>query len=98
MTIQKSKDNDSLIFSLAGRLDTTTAPMLEGELNTSLADISSLVLDFESLEYVSSAGLRVIMAAYKSMKDKGQMKIIHVNEVIREIFDVTGFSRVLTIE
>ncbi len=98
MTIQKNRDNDALTFVLEGRLDTTTAPMLEGELGTSLDGIGSLILDFSNLEYVSSAGLRVIMAAYKAMKGKGAMKITHVNEVIREIFDVTGFSRVLNIE
>ena len=97
MTIQKTKENENLTISLEGRLDTTTAPMLEDEMEHALDDVKSLTLNFEKLEYVSSAGLRVIMAAYKAMKGKGDMKITGVNEVIMEIFDVTGFSKVLTI-
>lgn len=97
MTIQKTKENENLTISLEGRLDTTTAPMLEDEMEHALNDVKSLTLNFEKLEYVSSAGLRVIMAAYKAMKGKGDMKITGVNEVIMEIFDVTGFSKVLTI-
>ena len=97
MTIQKTKENENLTISLEGRLDTTTAPMLEDEMEHALNDVKSLTLNFEKLEYVSSAGLRVIMAAYKAMKGKGDMKITGVNEVIMEIFNVTGFSKVLTI-
>ena len=87
-----------MVIELTGRLDTITAPKLDTFIHSSLEGINELCIDIEKLEYISSAGLRVIMAAYKAMKGKGAMKITHVNEVIREIFDVTGFSRVLNIE
>ncbi len=98
MTITKTKQDSVLTVQLEGRLDTITAPQLEKELQDSLTDIKSLVLDFEKLDYISSAGLRVLLSAQKVMNRQGEMKVIHVNETIREIFEVTGFTDILTIE
>ena len=98
MTIEKIKTNEQLTVLLEGRLDTSTAPLLEGELRNSLDDIQCLVLDLEKLEYLSSAGLRVVLAAQKRMSKQGQMLLKHVPEVIMEIFEVTGFVDILTIE
>lgn len=83
---------------MAGRLDTTTAPMLETELKRSIGGVESLVLDFEALEYLSSAGLRVLLAAQKVMNRQGKMTVKNVNETIAEVFEITGFSDILTIE
>ena len=83
---------------LTGRLDTTTAPQLEGELKNGLDGVESLVLDFKELEYLSSAGLRILLAAQKTMNKQGKMVIRNVNEVIQEVFEVTGFADILTIE
>ena len=98
MDINKSVEGKTLTIALTGRLDTTTAPQLEAELRDSLAGINSLVLDFKALEYLSSAGLRVILAAQKTMNRQGTMVIRNVNETIMEVFEVTGFSDILTIE
>ena len=98
LNINKKMEGDTLHVTLEGRLDTTTSPQLEGELKSDLEDAAALVLDFEKLEYISSAGLRVLLSAQKVMNRQGTMKVIHVGEVIREIFDVTGFSDILTIE
>ena len=98
MTIQKMENGSELTVVLAGRLDTTTAPQLEGELKKSLNGVENLILDFAELEYLSSAGLRVLLGAQKVMNKQGEMIIRNVNETITEIFDVTGFSDVLTIE
>ena len=98
LNINKTIENGKALFALAGRLDTTTAPELEKELRGSLAGVSELVLDFAGLEYISSAGLRVLLAAQKIMNCKGEMKIKNVNETIMEIFEVTGFSGILMIE
>ena len=98
LNIEKSKEGSALVVSLLGRLDTTTAPLLEGELKDSLGGITVLTLNMEKLEYISSAGLRVLLSAQKVMNTQGEMKIIHVNETIMEIFEVTGFSDILTIE
>jgi len=99
MTITKTQNGNILTINIAGRLDTTTAPELESELETVVSsDIKDLVLDFEALEYISSAGLRVILKTQKAMNSKGSMKLIHVNEVIMEVFDITGFVDILTIE
>ncbi len=98
LNIMKSIENGKAIFSLAGRLDTVTAPELEKALKAELDGVKELVLDFEKLEYVSSAGLRVLLSTQKIMAKQGEMKLCHVNETIREIFDVTGFSDILTIE
>lgn len=98
MTIDKTQDGDQLTIALVGRLDTTTAPELEAEVKGSLEGVSKLVFDFEKLEYISSAGLRVLLSAQKLMMKQGSMVIKNVNETINEIFDVTGFSDILTIE
>lgn len=83
---------------LSGRLDTVTAPQLEAELEKILSNSDTLVLDMANLEYISSAGLRVILKAQKVMNTKGTMKLIHVGESIMEVFDITGFSDFLNIE
>jgi anti-sigma B factor antagonist len=98
MTIQKTRNETALTIALSGRLDTVTAPELEAVLNDALADVSELTFDFEKLDYISSAGLRVLLSAQKTMNRQGTMKVIHVNEMILEIFEVTGFSDILTIE
>ena len=98
MTIEKTKNGSSLTLTLAGRLDTTTAPELDAVVDSSLADVQGLILDMEALEYISSAGLRVILKAQKIMNAKGFMKLIHVNDTIMEVFDITGFVDILTIE
>ena len=99
MTIKKTVDGDKLVLDLEGRLDTTTAPQLENELKVSLYDIKELTLDMENLEYLSSAGLRVLLAAQKQMKkQQGNMVIVNVNEIIMEVFEVTGFVDIITIK
>ena len=98
MNISKMVSGTVLNISLEGRLDTTTAPQLEGEVKGALTGVTELVLDFSQLEYLSSAGLRVILAAQKIMNKQGKMVIRHVNETIQEVFEVTGFSDILTIE
>ncbi len=98
LNITKAIENEKAVFSLEGRLDTVTAPELEKELKEALDGVSALTLDFEKLEYISSAGLRVLLSAQKVMSKKGEMKIVHVNDTIMEIFEVTGFSDILTIE
>lgn len=98
MNIYKTETPTGLNISLEGRLDTTTAPQLEAELKHSLGDVTNLVLDFQKLEYLSSAGLRVILAAQKTMNKQGKMVIRNVNEAIMEVFEITGFVDILTIE
>ena len=98
MTIIKTQEENALTLTLEGRLDTMTAPELENELKNSIDGIEALTLDLSALEYVSSAGLRVILGAQKIMNKQGKMKITNVNEEIMDIFDITGFSDILTIE
>ncbi|MDO5112625.1 MAG: STAS domain-containing protein [Clostridia bacterium] len=98
MTINKTADGATLTLALEGRLDTVTAPQLETALSDSLDGIEMLVLDFADLVYISSAGLRVLLAAQKRMAKQGGMVVRHVNETIMEVFDVTGFADILTIE
>ena len=98
MNIKKTQNADNMTIAIEGRLDTTTAPELEAELKASLDSVSELVLDCEKLDYISSAGLRVLLSAQKVMGKKGGMKVIHVNETVMEIFEVTGFSDILSIE
>ena len=98
MTITKNQNGTHLDLALEGRLDTTTAPQLEAELKQSVEGVTELALDFEKLEYLSSAGLRVLLSAQKVMNKQGTMVIKNVNETIMEIFDVTGFADILTIE
>lgn len=98
LNIEKKENAPELTIALAGRLDTATAPELEKELKDSLDGINLLVLDFEKLEYISSAGMRVLLATQKTMNRQGGMKLTRVNETIMEIFEVTGFTDILTIE
>ena len=98
MTITKTLNGTELTVALQGRLDTVTAPELETELKTALEGVTALVIDLSELEYISSAGLRVLLSAQKTMNKQGEMKVIHVNETVMEIFEVTGFSDILTIE
>ena len=98
MTIEKTLNGSELTIVISCRLDTTTAPQLEAEIKQSTAGIEKLVLDFTALEYLSSAGLRVLIAAQKLMNKQGEMIIKNVNDTINEIFEVTGFIDVLTIE
>ena len=98
MTIEKVVNGSELFIELTGRLDTTTAPQLEAELKRDINGIEKLVFDFVNLEYLSSAGLRVLLAAQKVMNKQGEMVIRNVNETIADIFEVTGFSEILTIE
>ena len=97
MNITKKLNGSTLEIALEGRLDTMTAPALEAELK-SLQAAESLVFDFSKLDYISSAGLRVLLSAHKLMSAKGGMKITHVNEIVQEVFDVTGFADILNIE
>ena len=98
LNINKNLEDGKLLFELEGRLDTITAPDLEKDLMSSLEGISELVLDFEKLDYISSAGLRVLLSAHKATAGKAEMKIVKVNEIIMEIFETTGFSEILNIE
>ena len=98
MKITKTQNGTALEISLEGRLDTMTAPELEAELNRSLSGADSLTLDFSKLDYISSAGLRVLLSAHKQMAPKGGMTVAHVNEIVQEVFEVTGYADILTIE
>ena len=98
MTIDKQINGSELTLTLNGRLDTTTAPELEAVIKDSIAGITHLVMDFAELEYLSSAGLRVILSAQKTMNKQGEMVIRNVNETINEVFEITGFIDILTIE
>lgn len=98
MNIVKTQNMPSLTIALEGRLDTTTAPQLEAELKSCLSGVEALVMDMEKLDYISSAGLRVLLSTQKVMTKQGKLKIVHVNETIMEIFEVTGFTDILTIE
>lgn len=98
MNLIKNKDGEKLVVALDGRLDTTTAPLLEETIKTELEGVSELTLDFEKLEYISSAGLRVILVAQKIMNTQGRMTIKNVCEEVADIFEITGFCDILTIE
>lgn len=98
MTITKERNENTLNISIEGRLDTTTAPSLEKELNDSIEGVTELVLDCEKLEYISSAGLRVLLSAQKIMNKQGSMYLTGVTESVKEVFDITGFSEILTIQ
>jgi anti-sigma B factor antagonist len=97
-TISKKKEGTNLRVTVAGRLDSTTAPDLEKAIKDDIAGITDLTIDIDQLEYISSAGLRVLLASQKIMNAQGKMTVTHPNEVIAEIFEVTGFSDILTIE
>jgi anti-sigma B factor antagonist len=98
LNINKKLEGEKLTISLEGRLDTTTAPQLETMLKENIDGVTELIIDFEQLEYISSAGLRVLLSAQKTMSKQGTMKVIHVSDLIKEIFEVTGFIDILTIE
>ena len=98
MTIEKKINNESATLIVSGRLDTQTAPELENELDSVLSGLKELTFDMTNLEYVSSAGLRVILKAQKAMNAQGSMKLTGVNDSIMEVFDITGFLDILTIE
>ena len=98
MNITKNANQDELTISLEGRLDTSTSPILEEEVKQSLDGVTKLTFDFNNLDYISSAGLRVILSAQKIMNEKGSMKVVNMNDTVKEIFDVTGFSEIITIE
>ncbi len=98
LTIKKTVENGKAVLSPEGRLDTTTAPELESVLKEVMPGLTELTLDLDKLEYISSAGLRVLLSAQKAMNSQGSMTVTHVNETIQEIFEVTGFSDILTIE
>ncbi|EOT24469.1 anti-anti-sigma factor [Eubacterium sp. 14-2] len=98
MIITKTTDGTSLTLVLEGRLDTMTAPQLESELRDSIEGIDKLFLDFASLEYISSAGLRILLSTQKIMNKQGSMVIRNANEGVMDIFDITGFADILTIE
>ena len=98
MNIQKTVNGTTLTVKLEGRLDTTTSPKLEEELRGGVGGMTCLVMDFEKLEYISSAGLRVLLAMQKIMNRQGEMRIKNVSETVMEVFEITGFSDILTIE
>jgi anti-sigma B factor antagonist len=98
MTIQKMKNGSAPTIAPEGRLDTITAPELEAVLKEELNGVEDLTFDLEKLDYISSAGLRVLLSAQKTMNNRGKMKVVRPNEMILEIFEVTGFTDILTIE
>jgi anti-sigma B factor antagonist len=98
MTIEIKKSNEELTLEVNGRLDTTTAPALEKTINENIEDVKALILDLKGLEYISSAGLRVLLSAQKKMQQIGTMKVIKVCEEVMEVFEITGFADILTIE
>ena len=98
MTIEIKREKKELIVALLGRLDTTTAPTLENAINENISDAEKLILDCKGLEYISSAGLRVVLNAQKKMQQIGEMKVINVCEEVMEVFEITGFVDILSIE
>ena len=97
MTIKKEQNGNEMTMELEGRLDTTTAPELEAELKEALTGLTALTFDLSKLEYISSAGLRVLLSAQKVMNKQGSMSVKGANETILEVFEVTGFSDILTL-
>ena len=98
MTITKKRNGEALEIAIEGRLDTMTSPELEAELNKSLDGVETLVINFSKLAYISSAGLRVLLSAHKTMSTRGGMKVTNVNEIVQDVFEVTGFADILDIE
>ena len=98
MTIEIKRNADEIVFEIMGRLDTTTAPTLDKTINENLSNVKSLILDLKGLEYISSAGLRVVLNAQKKMNKIGSMKIKNVCELVMEVFEMTGFASILNIE
>ena len=98
MTIEIKKNQEETIIEIVGRLDTITAPALDKTIHEDVGDTQNLVLDVKGLEYISSAGLRVILGAQKKMQKIGSMKVVHVCEAVMEVFEMTGFADILVIE
>lgn len=98
MTITKNQDGEKLTFTLGGRLDTIAAPELDSEIKASLDGVKDLVLDISGIDYISSAGLRVLLSAHKTMNKQGNMKVTGASQAIMEIFDITGFIDLINIE
>ena len=98
MTIEIKRNAEETVIEIAGRLDTTTAPALDKTINEDIADTKNLVLDIKGLEYISSAGLRVLLGAQKKMQKIGSMKVTNVCEAVMEVFEITGFADILVIE
>ena len=98
MKITTNRNGAKYEIALEGRLDTTTAPELEKALRDGLADMNTLTIDLDQLEYISSAGLRVLLSIHKTLSEKGGLKLTRVNEMVKEVFDVTGFTDILDIE
>ena len=98
MKINKNKNGTKLTFEIAGRVDTSTAPQLESAIKEEISGVKELVFDMDKVEYISSAGLRVLLSSQKTMNNQGTMKLINVNNEIMEIFEVTGFTDILNIE
>ena len=98
MTLEIKRNAEELVLEINGRLDTTTAPALEKTIVENINGVKSLILDFKCLEYISSAGLRVLLSAQKKMQKIGEMKVIHVCEEVMEVFEITGFADILVIE
>ena len=98
MTIEIKKNTDELVLEITGRLDTITAPALDKTINENLGESKSLILDFNNLEYISSAGLRVLLSTQKKLQQKGTMKLKNVREEVMEVFEITGFVDILTVE
>ena len=97
MEIRKERTGNALTLSLSGRLETTTAPALDAVVKTELNDVDALTFDLAGLEYISSAGLRVLLSAQKTMNKQGTMRVCGASEIVREIFDITGFTEILTV-
>ena len=97
MNMEKKQEGNALTIKVSGRLDTVTSPQLDEELKASIDGVEKLVMDLSDLEYISSAGLRVLLSAQKTMSKQGEMEVTGVNDVVMEIFEVTGFSEILTI-
>ena len=98
MTIEIKKNADELVLEITGRLDTITAPALDKTINENLGEIKSLILDCKNLEYISSAGLRVLLSTQKKLQQKGTMKLKNVRGEVMEVFEITGFVDILTVE
>ncbi|MCR5264415.1 MAG: STAS domain-containing protein [Clostridiales bacterium] len=98
MTINKTRNGSAMTIAVEGRLDTMTAPQLETVIKEELDGVDNLVFDFSELKYISSAGLRVLLTAQKAMNDQGSMKVVNVNDLVSEVFELTGFSDILDIE
>lgn len=98
MTINTKKNGNEMTIAISGRLDTSTAPKLEAAIKDDIGGIRNLIIDVKDLDYISSAGLRVLLSTQKKMNQQGKMKVVNVNETVMEIFEITGFTDILTID